>query len=125
MVDVHVDADGLLVFIEMWLSEIDARPLHESDHRRRREDVVLELARAHFHSRDVGRGSSEAGCETVFHEKNIRESGGLAQHRAMHWEDIVCSVGLALDFHLLLLPFKFLARIILRRLKSVQTGNQS
>lgn len=83
MVDVHVDADSLLVFIEMRFREIDAGPFHESDHRRRREDVVLELARAHFRSRDVDRGSREADCETGFHEKNIRESGGRAQHRAM------------------------------------------
>ncbi len=66
---VHVDADGLLVFVEMRFCEIDAGPFHQSNHRRRREDVVLELARAHCRSRDVGRGSSEAGCETAFHEK--------------------------------------------------------
>ena len=83
MVDVYVEADGLLVFVEMRFREIDAGPFHESDHRRGREDVVFELARAHCRSRDVGRGSSEAGCETAFHEKNIRESGGRAQHRAL------------------------------------------
>jgi len=90
MVDVHVDADSLLVFIEMRLSEVDTSALHEADHRGCRKDVVLELARAHRHSRDVSRGSSEAGCQTAFHEKNIRESGGLAQLRAMHG---VCYVG--------------------------------
>lgn len=58
MVDVHVDADGLLVFVEMRFREIDAGPFHESNHRRRREDVDLELARAHFDSRDAGHGSS-------------------------------------------------------------------
>ena len=137
MVDVHVDADGLLVFVEMRFREIDAGPFHESNHRRGREDVVFELARAHCRSRDVGRGSSEAGCETAFHEKNIRESGGRAQHRALgryqqmmmmmsypnSQESLASFLGyhvrrsvtwrLALDLLLLLLPFELLARIIL------------